>query len=108
MQADLKNKIALVAGGTSGIGKAAVFALAKAGCRVVFCGRREKEGKDTQAQVEKAGHETLFIKIDISRESEVVTLVNKIMATYGRLDIAFNNAAIHGKNGPYTSMTVEE
>lgn len=104
----LENKVALVAGGTSGIGRSSVIALAKAGCKVVFCGRREKEAQETIMLAEKSGHSVEFIKADISQEKEVKFLLDKIVATYGKLDIAFNNAAIYGKNGPYTAMTVEE
>lgn len=89
-----KNKIALVTGGTSGIGKATAIAFAEAGVKVVLTGRREKEGNEVVAQIKKLGGTASYFKADFSKEAEVQAAVNFTVATYGRLDVAFNNAGL--------------
>lgn len=90
----LENKVALVTGATSGIGKAAALALSTAGAKVVFSGRRDPEGEATAALIRDTGAECLFIRSDVSSEEDVKALVQKTIETYGRLDCAFNNAGI--------------
>jgi len=99
MNASLKNKVALVTGGTSGIGEAVALQLAKAGAKVVVAGRRQSEGQAVVKAIEKADGLALFVKTDVSREADVRALVDKTLATFGRLDYAFNNAGIEGKAG---------
>ncbi len=89
-----QNKVALVTGGTSGIGRATALAFAKAGAKVVIAGRRETEGAIVVAEIQAAGGEALFIRADVAVESEVRQLVERTVAAYGRLDVAFNNAGI--------------
>ena len=67
MNTSLKNKVALVTGGTSGIGEAAALQLARAGAKVVVAGRRESEGQAVVKSIEKAGGQALFVKTDVSR-----------------------------------------
>lgn len=90
----LENKVALVTGATSGIGKATALALGTAGAKVVFSGRRDSEGEATAAMIRHAGAECLFVHSDVSSEEDVKALVQKTIETYGRLDCAFNNAGI--------------
>ena len=90
------NKVALVTGATSGIGRATAIAFAREGAKVVVSGRRDQEGRETVELVEKSGGQATFVKTDITSESEVAALVAKTLATYGRLDVAFNNAGIEG------------
>jgi NAD(P)-dependent dehydrogenase (short-subunit alcohol dehydrogenase family) len=108
MNTSLENKVAVVTGGTSGIGKAAALALAKAGAKVVVAGRRENEGQAVVHAIEKAGGKALFIKTDVSREADVKALVDNAVATFGRLDIAFNNAGIEGQMGLTTEAQTPE
>jgi NAD(P)-dependent dehydrogenase (short-subunit alcohol dehydrogenase family) len=107
MNISLKNKAALVTGGTSGIGEAAALALGRAGANVVVAGRRESEGQAVVQAIEKAGGEALFIKTDVSRETDVKALVDKTVATFGRLDFAFNNAGVEGTPGLTTDKQTE-
>ena len=102
-----KNKVALVTGATSGIGRAAAIAFAREGAKVVVSGRREKEGNETVALIKKAGGEATFVKTDVSSEADVSAVVNKTLSTYGRLDAAFKNAGVEGKPAPIHEQTVE-
>jgi NAD(P)-dependent dehydrogenase (short-subunit alcohol dehydrogenase family) len=108
MNTSLENKVALVTGGTSGIGKAAALALAQAGAKVVVSGRREEEGRAVELAIKKAGGEAIFVRVDVSREADVKTLVDQTVATFGRLDIAFNNAGTEGQMGLTTDVQTEE
>ncbi len=87
-------KIALVTGGTSGIGRAAAVAFAREGAKVVVAGRREKEGEETVQAIRQGGGEGLFVRTDVSVEAEVGGLVGRAIDEYGRLDAAFNNAGM--------------
>jgi NAD(P)-dependent dehydrogenase (short-subunit alcohol dehydrogenase family) len=98
----MENKVVLVTGGGSGIGRAAALAFADAGAKVVVSGRREAEGFETVALIKKAGGQGAFIRADVSQESDVERLVNQTVATYGHLDAAFNNAGIEGDVGKPT------
>ena len=108
MNNSLENKVAVVTGGTSGIGKAAALALAKAGAKVVVAGRRQDEGQAVVKAIESAGGQALFVKTDVSREADVKALVDKTVAKFGRLDFAFNNAGVEGAAGLTTDKQTEE
>jgi NAD(P)-dependent dehydrogenase (short-subunit alcohol dehydrogenase family) len=94
MTPSFQNKVVLVTGGTSGIGRATALAFAKAGAKVVLAGRREKEGASVVAEIKAAGGEARFVRADVANESEVKSLVDQTLAAFGRLDIAFNNAGV--------------
>jgi NAD(P)-dependent dehydrogenase (short-subunit alcohol dehydrogenase family) len=96
MTAELEGKVALVTGGTSGIGRHAAVLFAKAGAKVVVAGRREPEGKETTDLIRAAGGDGLFVKVDVSKASEVDSLIRSTVEKFGRLDVAFNNAGIEG------------
>jgi NAD(P)-dependent dehydrogenase (short-subunit alcohol dehydrogenase family) len=90
-------KVALVTGASSGIGRATALAFAREGAKVVVADVTVEGGEETVAQVKKAGGEAIFVKTDVSKAVEVEALVAKAVATYGRLDCAYNNAGIAGK-----------
>src|ERR1019366_4963404 len=102
MASDLEGKVGLVTGGTSGIGRDSAVLFAKAGAKVVVAGRREVEGEETIELVRAVGGEAIFVKADVSKASEVETLVQKTVGKFGRLDVAFNNAGIEGNWVPIT------
>src|SRR2546426_12725969 len=108
LNGSLKNKVAIITGGTSGIGEAAAFQLARAGAKVVVAGRRENEGQAVVKAIENAGGQALFVKTDVSREADVKALVDKTVARFGRLDFAFNNAGVEGAAGVTTDKQTEE
>ena len=104
----LQNKVALVTGGTSGIGRATAIAFGAAGAKVVFCDIPNVKGEETAALIRKAGAECLFVKADVSSESDVQALVQKAISTYGRLDCAFNNAGIDLAVKPLHEQSIED
>jgi NAD(P)-dependent dehydrogenase (short-subunit alcohol dehydrogenase family) len=91
--------VALVTGGTSGIGRATAKAYARAGYRVVVAGRRDAEGRQVVKEIADAGGEARFVRTDVSREADVQALIAATLSAYGRLDAAFNNAGIEGATG---------
>lgn len=98
----MEDKVALVTGGGSGIGRAAALAFANAGAKVVVSGRREKEGYETVALLKEGGGQGMFIKADVANEGDVEMLVGETLSTHGRLDAAFNNAGTEGVVGKQT------
>jgi NAD(P)-dependent dehydrogenase (short-subunit alcohol dehydrogenase family) len=108
MSTELQNKVALVTGGTTGIGRDTAVLFAKAGAKVVVSGRRETEGKETSNLIRAAGGDGLFVKSDVSKSSDVQSLVQKTVEKFGRLDIAFNNAGIEGKWVPLIEQSLED
>src|SRR3954469_22570687 len=95
-----ENKVVLITGGTSGIGRAAAVAFAKQGAKVVVSGRRVPEGEETVRHIKAAGGDGLFVRTDVTQPPQVKALVDKTVATFGRLDVAFNNAGVEGTLAP--------
>jgi NAD(P)-dependent dehydrogenase (short-subunit alcohol dehydrogenase family) len=104
----LQNKVALVTGGTSGIGRATAITIGAAGAKVVFSGRRDREGEETARLIRKTGAECLFVHSDVTSEADVKALVHKTIETYGRLDCAFNNAGIESPLKPLHEQAIED
>ncbi len=108
MAGDLQNKVAIITGGTSGIGREAAVLFAQAGAKVVIAGRREAEGAETAALVRAAGGEALFVKTDVAKAADVQALVQKTVEKFGRVDVAFNNAGIEGVWVPIVEQSEED
>ncbi|HSW39945.1 MAG TPA: SDR family oxidoreductase [Acidobacteriota bacterium] len=95
MSDEFKGKVVLVTGGAYGIGRAAAIGFARKGAKVSIADLDVGRGEETLARIREAGGEAIFIKADVSAEADVASLVEKTVATYGKLDCAFNNAGIH-------------
>ena len=93
----LKGKIALITGGSSGIGRATAELFSREGAKVVIADINTKGGEETAQNISDTGGEAYFVRTDISKSAEIEALINKIVERYGRLDCAFNNAAILGE-----------
>lgn len=96
-KAQFKGKVALVTGGSSGIGEACVHTFARRGARVVVVDMNEEPGKKVAAAVREDGGEALFLKVDVADPEAVEKMVADTVATFGRLDVAVNNAGIGGE-----------
>ena len=100
-------KVALVTGGTSGIGKTTAIEFARAGAKVVLTGRREKEGAQVVAEIKKLGGEGAFVRADVAKDADVKRMVDFTIEKFGGLDVAFNNAGVEWK-GPLDQATEAE
>jgi NAD(P)-dependent dehydrogenase (short-subunit alcohol dehydrogenase family) len=101
----LKDRVALVTGGGSGIGRAAALAYARNGCKVVVAGRREQELEATVRLITSEGGAAFAVSSDVSIAGSVRALVAATIEQYGQLDIAFNNAGSEGRFAPITELT---
>lgn len=108
MTAELQGKVALITGGTTGIGRDTAVLFAKAGAKVVISGRREVEGNETIALIRSAGGEGLFVQGDVAKAADVEAMVLKTVDKFGRLDVAFNNAGIEGLWVPIVEQLEED
>ena len=100
----LEGKVAVITGGASGIGEASVRLFASEGARVVVADIQDEKGGRL---VKEIGEKALYQHTDVSRESDIRRLVERAVASLGRLDIMFNNAGIAGEGGSIESMSVE-
>src|SRR5262245_61027844 len=98
------DKVALVTGGNSGIGRAAAVAFAREGARVVIAARRVPEGEETVREIQEAGGHALFGQTDVSQGDAVAAMLQRTLDVYGRLDYAFNNAG-GGVLAPFLEVT---
>ncbi len=95
----LDDKVALVTGAASGIGRATALAFARAGARVITCDIDQAGGEQTLAKIEAEHGKAEFFRTDVTQASQVEELIAKIVSTRGRLDCAFNNAGTEGELG---------
>jgi NAD(P)-dependent dehydrogenase (short-subunit alcohol dehydrogenase family) len=105
METTFKNKVALVTGGSFGIGRATAIAFAKKGARVAISDWVEDD--ETLNEIKASGGEAFFIKCDVSKSDEVQAMVAKTISMFGRLDYAFNNAGIEGISASSQDCTEE-
>jgi NAD(P)-dependent dehydrogenase (short-subunit alcohol dehydrogenase family) len=103
----LEGKVALVTGGSSGIGRASALLFAREGARVVVADLNVSGGEETERMIEESGGKAIFVKADVSKASDVEALIGKAVDTYGRLDCAFNNAGTAVGGGPIHDSTEE-
>jgi NAD(P)-dependent dehydrogenase (short-subunit alcohol dehydrogenase family) len=92
----LNEKVALITGAGSGIGRATSRIFAREGARLVLADVVDVGGQETLSMVKELGADAIFVRTDVSKSQEVETVVAKAVETFGRLDCAFNNAGIGG------------
>lgn len=105
MENTFKDKVALVTGGSSGIGRATALAFAKKGAKVVIADWIENQ--ETMDLIKNMGGEAIFVKCDVSKSADVKALIEKTIDTFGRLDFAYNNAGIEGTSAPTQDCSEE-
>jgi len=90
----MKDKVVIITGGTSGIGKALAIKIGKNGGKIVITGRRLEALKETQAELENAGISCLALQSDVTKENDTKELVEKTIEHFGKINILINNAGI--------------
>ncbi len=103
----LKNKVALITGSSSGIGRATAILFAKEGAKVVLVDVNDEGGRETLAMIEEAGNEASYIHADVSKAVDCEQMIAFAEKTYGKLNVLFNNAGImHSDDG--NAMSTDE
>ncbi len=106
----LRDKVAVVTGGASGMGQATVLRFLEEGARVVVADFNEQSGADTLDLAANHGHtdQVRFIRTNVTQESDIEAMIAHAISEFGRLDIVFNNAGVGGAVGPIWDIDVEE
>jgi NAD(P)-dependent dehydrogenase (short-subunit alcohol dehydrogenase family) len=107
MVASFKDKVVLVTGGGSGIGRASAVAFAREGAKVVIADISTAGGEKTVKILKERGGHGWFIRVDVTRAEEVKAMVRRTVETWGRLDVAFNNVGFEGQQAPTAESTEE-
>lgn len=94
----LRDKVAIVTGGTSGIGRATAAEFAAEGARVVFTGRDEDRGRAVEEEIRSAGGDARFLRADVRRSDDCRRTVEVALSAFGALDVLFNNAGLYIEN----------
>ncbi len=105
---EFKNKVVIVTGAGSGIGRACAELFAEKGAKVVISDVDEKGGQESVHLIKKGGGDAIFIKADVAKPADCEALVKKTVETYGRLDVGVNNAGIGGPPKNTADYTIEE
>ena len=106
--AEFEGKVALVTGGTSGIGAVTAEVFAKEGAKVLLTGRREDKGGEVVEKIKSSGGEATFVRTDVQIEDDVKNMVDTTVEKYGRIDFAVNNAGVEQNMKPLLDQTEED
>ena len=104
---ELQGKVAIITGGASGIGRAAVELFASEGAVVIAADIKDDAGKQLADEVGARGRNCMYIHTDVSSESDMAAVTELALAQFGRLDVIFNNAGIEGEQAPIADATLE-
>lgn len=100
----LANKIAIITGAGSGIGKASAYLFAKEGAKLVVADINDTGGEETVAKIKERGHEAIYVHADVSKALDVEYIVKTSMEKFGRIDILFNNAGVRIRSSPVEAI----
>jgi NAD(P)-dependent dehydrogenase (short-subunit alcohol dehydrogenase family) len=103
----MRSPVVLITGALTGIGRAAAIIFAQEGAHIVVSGRRDKEGQELAAELQRFRAEASFVRADVRKDEDVRNLVDQTVKRFGRLDIAVNNAGTEGLRGLVTDQTAE-
>jgi NAD(P)-dependent dehydrogenase (short-subunit alcohol dehydrogenase family) len=103
----MNEHVVLITGALTGIGRATALAFADQGDRIMIAGRRQDAGEALVSELRAKNAEAEFLSADVRHEDDVLTLVDRTVARFGRLDVAVNAAGTEGKPGPLTEQTPE-
>ena len=105
----LQNKVTIITGGGTGIGRGTAVRFAHEGAKVMITGRRSKPIEDTVNQIKSEGGEASYLSIDVSKTDQVQHMIDQTMSKYGKLDILVNNAGVFiGIGKTIMELTEEE
>ncbi len=107
MEKLLIEKVAVITGASSGIGKSISLLFAEHGAEIVVADIDESKGREVVQDIEKAGGNSFFLKCDTSQSKDCEQLIERTLEKYGRLDIAINNAGIAGDSAPIGDYSIE-
>jgi NAD(P)-dependent dehydrogenase (short-subunit alcohol dehydrogenase family) len=108
MAGQMVGKVAVVTGGSSGIGKATALAFANEGAKVVIASRTQKKGEQVARAIRETGGEAMWVKTDVTQAAQVESLIRETVDAYRRLDYAFNNAGSGGAGGWLAEVQEED
>jgi len=106
--ARLKDKVAIITGGGSGIGRATCLLFAREGAKVVVADYIAEGGNETVRQISAAGGQAVFVQADVSKSADVRNMIGAAVRNYGRVDILFNNAGIEGPSTKLANLKEED
>lgn len=108
MDLNLNDKVAIVTGGSKGIGKGIAESLAAEGCNLSICARHKDELDQTARELEEHGVDVLAVKADLTKEKDIQKVVDETLDEFGTVDILVNNAGTVGKPGTIDEVSVQE
>ena len=106
--ARLKDKVAIITGGGSGIGRATCLLFAREGAKVVVADYIAEGGNETVRQISAADGQAVFVQADVSKSADVRNMIGAAVRNYGRVDILFNNAGIEGPSTKLANLKEED
>ena len=103
----LEGKVALITGGARGMGAAEAKTFSREGAKVVICDVLEADGQQTEAEINETGGDAIFVKLDVTQQSEWDAAISRTVEQFGKLDIIVNNAGV-ASNSSIEETTIEE